>query len=128
MAGKNLPDNTFGEVGLGLAGDALLIVHRMVTKAVGEATGPAVMDKLSDLAMRLRNEEKSDPELPGVAVDWPRDLQDESSGEMGFHVAAGGSEYDGVTVHWKAGPDGKPAFTYHYDGRDELYECETREE
>lgn len=128
MAKSGLPDNDFGEIGLMLAGDALLIVHGMVTDALASPGDGDALDKLSDLALRLRTEERSDAEPPDVAVEWPREGVTAGSGEMGFHVAAGGTEYDGITVYWTASEDGPPSFTYSYDGRDELYEYERTEE
>ncbi len=124
MAKSGLPDNDFDEIGLSLAGDALLIVHGIVVEALGAPGNGDVLDKLSDLALRLRNEERSTEESPDVAVDWPRGGFAEGTGDMGFHVAAGGSEYDGITLYWEAGADGLPALSYSYDGRDELYESE----
>lgn len=128
MTAEGLPPHTFGETDLMLARDALLIVDGMVRRAVGSETGDAAVGKLHDLASELRHAEKTNPDIPDIACDWPWDDSEGVAGEMSFHVASGGSEYDGIRVCWTRDADQRLAFVYHYDGRDELYESEMVED
>lgn len=115
-----LPANTFGASDLLLAREALLIVDGLVSRAIGDAVGPSAVERLHDLAARLRRDESAGAEPPGIACEWPWTRTD-GGGEMAFHVAAGGTEYDGVTLSWTIGEGERLSRVYAYDGRDELY-------
>lgn len=116
-----LPAHTFEETDLMLAQEALLIVDAMLRRTIGESTGPEAIDRLNELAATLRAEENAGADSPGIACGWPF-VESDGSGEMAFHVAAGGTEYDGITARWTIGADERLVLVYGYDGRDELYE------
>lgn len=119
-----MPAHTFSPSDLSLARDALLIVHGLVAGAVGDTRGEEAVSRLNDLASKIRADEGASDDAPSIVCDWPWSVPAAGTGEMSFHVAAGGTEYDGVTAQWTTDAEGRLVFTYSYDGRDELFESE----